>query len=130
MLAAEPSSQKREHLLHSARQSRKQACAPCWPFKAGAALLVRGCNVENASCGLSDCAECTAIFSAVAETGPGMTIAAIAGVNDQGAPGRPRGTCRRVIYGSGPQTGLLFLGGQAGKEMGIAELLPEGFRRQ
>lgn len=114
----------------------QHAHAPYSHFKVGAALLTAkgemfcGCNVENASYGLTNCAERTAIFSAVAKSGPGLTIAAIAVVNDQNVPCSPCGACRQVIYEFGPDAIVVFKNAAGWKESYITELLPEGFRLQ
>lgn len=128
------SQEQREHLLQSARAAMQRAYAPYSHFRVGAALLTSdgrvfpGCNVENASYGLTNCAERTAIFSAVAEIGPGMTIRAIAVVNDQEVPCSPCGACRQVIHEFGPDAIVIFPAASGWKELPIAELLPEGFR--
>lgn len=130
------SDEKREQLLESARAAMAHAYAPYSHFKVGAALLTAkneifsGCNVENASYGLSNCAERSAIFSAVAQSGPGLVIKAIAVVNDQGAPCSPCGACRQVIYEFGPEAIVIFQSANGLKESPITELLPEGFRLQ
>ena len=123
-------------LLKAARKAMKNAHAPYSNFHVGAAFLTTegeifaGCNVENASYGLSNCAERTAIFAAVAELGPKVEIRAIAVVNDHGVPCSPCGACRQVIYEFGPEATILFQGKKAWKKSHIAELLPEGFRLQ
>jgi len=130
------SDEKRDQLLQSARAAMAHAYAPYSHFKVGAALLTSkeevfyGCNVENASYGLSNCAERTAIFSAVAQSGPGLVIKAIAVVNDQGVPCSPCGACRQVIYEFGPEAIVIFQSASGWKESPITELLPEGFRLQ
>jgi cytidine deaminase len=121
-------------LLRAARKVMKHAHAPYSNFRVGAAFLTTkgelfvGCNVENASYGLTNCAERTAIFSAVAELGPKIEIRSIAVVNDQGVPCSPCGACRQVIYEFGPDATVLFQGKKAWKKSHITELLPEGFR--
>ena len=123
-----------ERLLRAARKVMKHAHAPYSNFRVGAALLTTkgelfvGCNVENASYGLTNCAERTAIFSAVAELGPKIEIRSIAVVNDQGVACSPCGACRQVIYEFGPDAIILFQGKKAWKKSHITELLPEGFR--
>jgi cytidine deaminase len=128
------SHEQREHLIESARDATRRAYAPYSNFKVGSALLTHdgkvfsGCNVENASYGLTNCAERTAIFSAVAEIGPSLVIRALAVVNDQEAPCSPCGACRQVIYQFGQQATVLFCGPNGWKELAITDLLPEGFR--
>jgi cytidine deaminase len=124
----------RDRLTKAARGTMKNAYAPYSRFKVGAALLTSsdaiftGCNIENASYGLTNCAERTAIFSAVAMLGPKMKIRAIAVVNSHGVPCSPCGACRQVIYEFGPGATVFFLGLQGWNAMPIEELLPEGFR--
>jgi cytidine deaminase len=128
------SQEQRQRLLQSAREAMQRAYAPYSHFKVGAALLTSegrifsGCNVENASYGLTNCAERTAIFSAVAQTGPDLSIQAIVVLNDQKAPCSPCGACRQVIYEFGPDAIVVFPAASGLKELSIAELLPEGFR--
>ena len=129
-------SEQRERLLQAARAAIKRAYAPYSHFKVGAALLTRkgqlfsGCNVENASYGLSNCAERSAIFAAVGRAGPQLEIQSIAVVNDQGVPCSPCGACRQVIYEFGPKATVIFQSANSWKETSITKLLPEGFRLQ
>ncbi len=114
----------------------KNAHAPYSKFRVGAAVLLSngrifsGCNVENASYGMTNCAERTAIFSAVAQLGPKIDIRAVFVVNDQGVPCSPCGACRQVIYEFGPDATVFFQGAKGPKHVHITELLPEGFRLQ
>lgn len=124
-----------KQLLKAAKTAMTKAHAPYSKFRVGAAFVTTngevfsGCNVENASYGLSNCAERTAIFSAVAKLGGKMRIRAIAVVNDQGVPCSPCGACRQVIYEFGPDATVYFLTKKKEwKEVHIIELLPEGFR--
>jgi cytidine deaminase len=128
-----------ELLLRAARKVMKHAHAPYSNFRVGAAFLTTkgelfaGCNVENASYGMTNCAERTAIFSAVAQLGPKFEIRSMAVVNDQDVPCSPCGACRQVIYEFGPEATILFQGKtfqskNAWKKSHITELLPEGFR--
>jgi cytidine deaminase len=125
---------QRERLLRKARAAMKKAYAPYSHFRVGSALLTTrgkvfsGCNVENASYGMTNCAERTAIFSAVAELGPKLEIRAIAVVNDHGVPCSPCGACRQVIYEFGPDATVFYQGAKGKKQAHITELLPEGFR--
>src|ERR1700690_2023256 len=99
----------RERLLRSAGKVMKNAYAPFSNFRVGAAILTSkgqifvGCNVENSSYGMTNCAERTAIFAAIAKDGPDLEIRAIAVVNDHGVPCSPCGACRQVIYEFGPR---------------------------
>jgi cytidine deaminase len=126
----------RAQLLRSAKRVMKNAHAPYSKFRVGAAILLSngktfsGCNVENASYGMTNCAERTAIFSAVAELGPKIEIRAVSVVNDQGVPCSPCGACRQVIYEFGPDATIFFQGAKGPKQAHITELLPEGFRLQ
>jgi cytidine deaminase len=130
------SAEQRDRLLRAARTAMKRAYAPYSHFKVGAALLTTkgqlfsGCNVENASYGMSNCAERTAIFTAVAKEGPQLEIHSIAVVNDQGEPCSPCGACRQVIFEFGPQATVVFQSANSWKETPITKLLPEGFRLQ
>jgi cytidine deaminase len=112
----------------------KNAYAPFSNFRVGAAILTSkgkvfvGCNVENSSYGMTNCAERTAIFSAIASLGPELEIAAVAVTNAQGVPCSPCGACRQVIYEFGPQAVVFYEGKNGPKQSLITELLPEGFR--
>ena len=121
-------------LLKAARAAMKKAHAPYSKFCVGSAFetttgeVFSGCNVENASYGMTNCAERTAIFSAVAKLGGRMRIRTIVVVNDQGVPCSPCGACRQVIYEFGPDATVVFQTKRGWKEAHITELLPEGFR--
>jgi len=123
-------------LLRSAKKVMKNAHAPYSKFRVGAAVLLSngkifsGCNVENASYGMTNCAERTAIFTAVAALGPKIEIRAVSVVNDHGVPCSPCGACRQVIYEFGPDATIFFQSADGPKQAHIAELLPEGFRLQ
>jgi cytidine deaminase len=124
----------RERLLRSARKAMNNAYAPFSKFRVGAAILTStgqifsGCNVENSSYGMTNCAERTAIFSGVAKDGPKLEIVAVAVVNDHGVPCSPCGACRQVIYEFGPNAVIFYQGEKGEKQNLITELLPEGFR--
>ena len=124
----------RKRLEHAATGVMSNAHAPYSKFRVGAAILLTngrifsGCNVENASYGLSNCAERTAIFTAVAEMGPKIEIQAVAVTNDRGMACSPCGACRQVIYEFGPNATVFFQGTEGPKQAHIKELLPEGFR--
>ena len=126
----------RNKLEAAARKVMANAHAPYSNFHVGSAVLLSngkifvGCNVENASYGMTNCAERTAIFSAVAALGPKIEIRAVAVTNDHGVPCSPCGACRQVIYEFGPDAMIYFRGSNGPKQAHITELLPEGFRLQ
>ena len=89
-------------LVEAARDARTRAVAPYSNFKVGAALLtsdgqvVKGCNVENASYGLTVCAERVALLKALSDGH--RQFAAIAVVADTNAPTPPCGPCRQLLW--------------------------------
>jgi cytidine deaminase len=123
-------------LLNLARQARENAYAPYSRFLVGAALVTRdgryfsGCNVENASYGLCNCAERTALFSAVAAGCQPGDFAAIAVIGDTPEPISPCGACRQVMYELCNDATPVWLGNLAGavKETTVQALLPGSFR--
>src|SRR5437016_5615255 len=130
------SAAQRRKLEQAAANVMKNAHAPYSNFHVGSAILLTngkvfsGCNVENASYGMTNCAERTAIFTAVAELGPKIEIRAVAVTNDHGIACSPCGACRQVIYEFGPDATVFFQGADGPREAHIKELLPEGFRFQ
>ena len=129
------SPQEHESLLATARQALSRAYARYSNFRVGAAVLTEqgetfvGCNVENASYGLTICAERSAIFTAVQNTKAAkLVIRAVAVVNGDDVPCSPCGACRQVIFEFGENAIVIFKGQQGYQEMGIADLLPESFR--
>lgn len=123
-------------LLAKARQAREQAYAPYSRFLVGAALLTRdgqtfsGCNVENGSYGLCNCAERTALFSAVAAGYRPGDFAALAVIGDTPDPISPCGACRQVMAELCDETMPVLLGNLAGamQETTVQALLPGSFR--
>jgi cytidine deaminase len=100
-MSGAPTPELRE-LVRYAKQARRRAVAPFSKFKVGAALLTRageivtGCNIENASYGLTLCAERTAVFKAVSE---GLRrFHAIAVVADSERVAAPCGPCRQILW--------------------------------
>jgi cytidine deaminase len=126
----------RKKLEQAAIKVMKNAYAQYSNFRVGAAILLSngkifsGCNVENASYSMTNCAERTAIFAAVAALGPKIEVRAVAVTNDQGVACSPCGACRQVIYEFGPDAMIFFQGPNGSKQAHITELLPEGFRLQ
>ena len=91
-----------EDLLAAARAVRQHAAADFSGFRVGAALetidgaIVTGCNIENASYGLTICAERVAIFKAISEGHRRFTRIAV--VADTESPTPPCGACRQIIW--------------------------------
>lgn len=128
-------SDQKDRLLKLAREAQRNAYAPYSKFQVGAAVLLEdgevhtGCNVENASYGLTNCAERTAIFSAVAKLGgANVKIVAVAVVNSEDAPCSPCGACRQVIAEFGPQSVLWYQGRDGIVESTMERLLPDCFK--
>ena len=120
-----------EKLLQAALAAREKAYAPYSHFLVGAAVLAAdgkiytGCNVENASYGLTCCAERNAIFAAV---GAGnRQLQALCVVGDTAEPISPCGACRQVMAEFNiPVIYLANLKGNV-KQVTLAELLPYSF---
>lgn len=127
--------EERDRLLQAAQGALESAYAPYSHFKVGAAVLTAegkiftGCNVENASYGLTICAERAAIFSAVAALkGKKLVVRAVAVVNKNNVACSPCGACRQVIAEFGPDAIVIFRGQEGHEEAPISKLLPESFR--
>ena len=118
-------------LLQAAREAMKTAYAPYSGFRVGACLqaedgtLYTGCNVENASFGLTNCGERTAVFKAISEGKRRFSAIAIAA--DQHAPW-PCGACRQVLSEFAPDLRVLITwdDGQVA-ESTLKDLLPHSF---
>jgi cytidine deaminase len=121
-------------IFAAAVAARRAAYAPYSHFFVGAALFARdgrmfvGANVENASYGLSMCAERVAIFSAIAQGA--RTFDAIAVAGPDGVRTMPCGACRQVLFEFAPQLRVIYAEEGAVKMMSIAQLLPEAFSAQ
>ena len=125
-----------DDLLNLARHAREQAYAPYSHFHVGAAVLTRdgrtfgGCNVENASYGLCNCAERTALFSAIAAGCRPGDFVALAVVADTPQPVSPCGACRQVmseLCDDAMPVLLASLHGDA-QTTSVAALLPGSFK--
>jgi cytidine deaminase len=92
----------RVDLVAAARRAREYAHAPFSHFKVGAALetvdgaVITGCNIENATFGLTICAERVAMFKAISEGHRAFTRIAIAADTHQPTP--PCGACRQILW--------------------------------
>jgi cytidine deaminase len=123
-------------LWGAAEAASALAYAPYSDFYVGAALLtsegevITGCNVENASYGLTNCAERTAVFRAIAEgkLSRGVAIEAIAVVNLDHQACTPCGACRQVLFEFGPDALVLYEYHAERRQTSISDLLPESFR--
>ena|SRR5436190_1627200 len=121
-----------EELIHAARQVRLNAHAPYSHFQVGAALLtakgriVTGCNVENATFGLTICAERVAVFKAISEGDHDFESIAI--VADTEAPTPPCGACRQILweFAGDIEVILANLKGETGRYR-LKDLLPLAF---
>lgn len=125
---------EQDRLIQIATQAMERAYAPYSQFKVGAALLTStgeiflGCNVENASYGLSMCAERNAIANAVIGSEEDtIVIKAIAVANSKNVDCSPCGACRQVIWEFGQNTQVIFRGNQDWQTSTIKDLLPAGF---
>ena len=121
-------------LLAAAVEARENAFAPYSKFRVGAAVeladgrIVTGCNVENASYGLTICAERVAIFKAVSEGARPGDFRRVAVCADTARLTPPCGACRQILWefcGDVPVT-LVNLAGVT-REFTVGQLLPEAF---
>lgn len=123
-----------KELMKMAIEARQNAYAPYSHFAVGAALLAEsgkvytGCNIENASYGLTCCAERNAIFAAVGAGERRFKMLAVAA--DSPEPVAPCGACRQVIAEFGIP--LVVMGNlkEKTKTMTAEELLPYGFGQE
>ena len=123
-------------LMLAARQARELAYAPYSKFKVGAAVTTRdgrtftGCNVENASYGLCNCAERTALFSAVAAGCRPGDFVHMAVIADTPGPVSPCGACRQVMAELCDEAMPVLLGNLAEvvEITTVGALLPGSFR--
>lgn len=121
-----------QNLRRLTREAQQRAYAPYSRFKVGAALMTdtgktfAGCNVENASYGLTICAERNAVFQAVAA---GETrIQKVVIFTDADGPTPPCGACRQVINEFGPDAEVIaFSSSGEEKRWRMNELLPGAF---
>jgi homotetrameric cytidine deaminase len=122
-------------LQTAAEAAAAQAYAPYSKFRVGAALrlttgeIVTGANVENASFGLTICAERAAVCSMVAQYGPSARIDAVCVTNLNGAASSPCGACRQVLAEFMDADAPVIFPSESSRQVkSIGELLPFGFR--
>ena len=117
-------------LLALAVSARERSYSPYSGYAVGAALLAadgrvfQGCNIENASFGLTNCAERTAMFKAISEGACEFTAIAIAA--EKSAPW-PCGACRQVLNEFAPGIRVLVTWDGHVEEAPLSQLLPHGF---
>ena len=119
-------------LVEAARAARLHAHAPFSRFQVGAALLTKegrvftGCNVENATYGLTVCAERVAVWKAVSEGYRAFTRIAV--VADTGEPTPPCGACRQILWELGGDLEVILANLEAPRALyRMRELLPHPF---
>ena len=121
----------RQRLEKAARRAARASYSPYSKFPVGAAILTdrglyTGCNVENASYGLCNCAERTAIFAAVADGA--RSIRAVAVYTPTKSATSPCGACRQVINEFGPDALVIGICDGAERiETTLDQLLPAAF---
>jgi cytidine deaminase len=118
--------------MAEAERARRRSYAPYSRFTVGAALLtaggrvVHGCNVENASYGLSVCAERNAVWKAVSEGLHDFVAIAVTARAGHGAP--PCGSCRQVLQEFAPEVRVLWRDARGRiVERPLTTLLPDPF---
>ncbi|HHV73244.1 MAG TPA: cytidine deaminase [Thermoanaerobacterium sp.] len=122
-----------QKLLEMAKEAREKAYVPYSHFKVGACVITdngntyKGCNIENSSYGLTNCAERTALFNAYSNGD--RKIKAIAVVADTDGPVSPCGSCRQVMYELGGEDLTVILGNMNGNYVvkKAKDLLPYAF---
>jgi cytidine deaminase len=123
-----------DKLIDAARAAQRRAYAPYSNFHVGAALesedgtIYTGCNVENASYGLTICAERAAICAAVTAGARKFRRAVV--VSDVDPPAAPCGACRQVLAEFGRELRIDGVGPAGTVSWTIAQLLPAAFGKE
>ncbi len=118
-------------LVRAAEAARRHAHAPYSRYHVGAAVeaedgaIYAGCNVENASYGLTICAERAAVCAAVAAGTRRIRRAVV--VTDSDPPGAPCGACRQVLAEFGLDLEVTAIGPKRTMRWTLRELLPDAF---
>jgi cytidine deaminase len=121
-------------LVDAARAAQQRAYAPYSRFRVGCALeaddgrVFVGCNVENASYGLTICAERAAVCAAIAAGAQRFRRAVV--VSDADPPAAPCGACRQVLSEFGRDLQVDGVGAAGAVSWTIAELLPAAFGKE
>lgn len=127
-----------DKLIDKALKARENAYTPYSKFKVGTAILLKdntyilGCNVENASYGLSNCAERTAMFKMISEGYRREDVVAMAIVGQSERPISPCGACRQVMTELLPEDCPVILANlnKDYREYKVCELLPYSFNEE
>jgi len=129
--------EKYNELIAVAKTAAEKAYAPYSNFSVGAALLTKsgkiyhGCNIENSSFSVTNCAERTALFSAVADGEREFEAIAIVGGKNGNLcePCFPCGVCRQALseFSDGDMRVIIAFG-DSFKEYTLKDLLPEAFK--
>jgi cytidine deaminase len=120
-----------DKLIEAARGASERAYAPYSKIRVGAAValddgtIITGCNVENASYGLTICAERSAVFAAIAAGSRSIFRVAVATPVDNMASFMPCGACLQVLAEFMPPDGQVLIAGKG--EFALRDLLPHSF---
>lgn len=122
-------------LINKAKLAASNSYSPYSKFKVGSAILLSdgeifsGCNIENASYGLTNCAERTAIYKAISEYKDKPQIIAVAVYTPTSDLTFPCGPCRQVIYEFGQDANIVSVCDEPNKKsiLKIKDLLPKAF---
>jgi len=120
-----------DRLIAAARSARERAVVPYSNFPVGSAVLCadgrvfEGCNIENASYGLTMCAERVALFTAVAAGCRRIEVIALVGPGAE--PLSPCGACRQVMLELAPDAEVIMAGDDTQRRRSVRELMPEAF---